>query len=390
MKVMRIAAVSLMLFLITAGRAFGAQITIGPVLEHPGTDTMTVMWETDVPADGAVIITGPTGKKDYGKQPEKAVSHLVTLTGLKPGTVYSYQVMTGDAVLHNASFTTLPADESYVVAFIGDTRNRPEVFGGMLEQIKRERPCFIVILGDMVNDGGDVSQWKKYLFDVGKDTFDHIPLVAIVGNQDRDDDKRVDLYRRFFAPPGSSPSAKLYYSLRIGDDLFIILDNYGIRPYFAFTEGPWLWKTLKEASCDPKIRHTFVLSHVGVTSYVENRMGFLSLKLFTGVMARRNVTALITAHDHFYARGQTYSGLPFFITGGGGAPRHEVNRHNIWAALIGRMAFGKNTYNFLIMNVRNDAVTLTAVDDAGRMVDKAQIHATGTLRRRIVMTGLAH
>ncbi len=373
MKSLKKTAVSIALVLALACPALGAEIIIGPVLENPGADTMTVMWETDVPADCAVIVADPSGGVTRASCPQKGVRHLVTLARLEPGTTYRYRVVEGAAVLHEASFTTLGAGESYTAAFIGDTRNNPEVFGKLLALIEKEHPCFIVNLGDMVSDGGDEAQWKKFFFDVGRDTFDHIPLVAVLGNHDLDDRERADFFRRYFPAPKASPEGRLYYSFRVGADLFVVLDIYTVRPLFPFTEGMWLWDTVRSASREPEMRHLFVLSHEGVSSYKGKRTGFLGLRLFSGVMGRNGVTALIASHDHYYVRGETYSGVPFFATGGGGAPLYDVNRHNALAALTGRLVFGKKTYNVLLMDVRGDVVTFRAIDEEGHVIDETRI-----------------
>jgi hypothetical protein len=135
----------------------------------------------------------------------------------------------------------------------------------------------------------------------------------------------------------------------------------------------WLADSLKEASSDTRVRHIFVLSHEGVTSYKSARRGFFGLKLFTGVMGRRHVTALIASHDHHYVRGETYAGFPFFVTGGGGAPLYDVANLNPYAPLIGKKEFGLKTYHILVMDVDGDAVTFTAVDVNGTVIDKTTI-----------------
>jgi hypothetical protein len=373
MKSLKMSAVSIAAVLALSCPALGAQIVIGPVLEDPSTNTMTLMWETDIPADCAVIIADPSGRETRLPCPQKGVRHLVTVSDLNPNTTYRYRVMEGSASLHAASFTTLGTDDLYTVAFIGDTRNNPTVFGKLLGLIEKAHPSFIVNLGDMVSNGDDTAQWKRFFFDVGRTTFDHVPLVAVLGNHDLDDFERADFFRRYFPPPKTTPDGRLYYSFRVGADLFVVLDIYTDRLFFPFSEGMWLWDTLKSASRDPKTRHVFVLSHEGISSYKGRRTGFFGLRLFCGVMGRNGVTALIASHDHYYVRGETYSGFPFFATGGGGAPLYDVNRRNILAALAGRLIFGKKTYNVLFMDVRGDVVTFRAVDENGRLIDETRI-----------------
>ncbi len=368
-----IIAVILVLNLYAAALASGAEITIGPVLERPGSDTMAVMWETDIPVNSSVILTDPSGKKTEVPSLEKGVYHLVTLSGLKPGTSYKYQVVGGGSVIHEASFVTFDGDDSYRIALMGDSRDNPKTFRKLLLLIEKNHPYLIVHLGDMIHGTWGGAVWKKYLFDVGRDVFDHIPLVAVLGNHDLDEKGRADLYAHYFPPPKSTPEGRLYYTFSLGGDLFVVLDVYTVRPFFAFTEGMWLLHTLKEASRDPRVRHIFVLSHEGVLDYSNSRRGFFGLKLFTGVMGRRGVTALITSHDHHYVRGNTYSGVPFIITGGGGAPLYDIENYNPFAILTGRKVFALKTYHMLLMDVRGDVVTFTAIEENGKVIDRTTI-----------------
>jgi hypothetical protein len=134
-----------------------------------------------------------------------------------------------------------------------------------------------------------------------------------------------------------------------------------------------LYRLLKDAAKRPDIRHIFILSHEGVISHWRFRRGYSGLKPFTGIMGRYGVTAIISGHDHHYARGITYSGVPFFITGGGGSPLYEINRYNFYAALMGRTAVKRVTHHFLIMDVDGQTCAFSAVLPDGTVFDTAVI-----------------
>ncbi len=94
-----LAAFFLPLFLAVAA-ASGAQITVGPLLELPGTDTMTVVWETDSACAGSVIVRGPSGTEREILSPVAGTRHVATIAGLAPDTRYEYAVRAdGDAYL---------------------------------------------------------------------------------------------------------------------------------------------------------------------------------------------------------------------------------------------------------------------------------------------------
>ena len=79
--------------------------------------TATIQWETDEPAT-AIIYYGKT--EDYGKKKyrrSKKEIHDLTLTRLKPGTVYHFKIRSKDkdgnqATYHDMDFRTAPTSEA--------------------------------------------------------------------------------------------------------------------------------------------------------------------------------------------------------------------------------------------------------------------------------------
>lgn len=360
--------------LFLAAAATGAEITIGPLLELPGSGTMTVVWETDKAAGGSVILTEPSGTDRVIRCPDKASRHVVKIGDLAADTRYEYAVLVDGAVVHRSWFMTLPERGPYRVAFIGDTRYNDGVTNLIFSQVDAYKPRIIVMLGDFVVRSNNARDWKEQLFDPGKHLFDHIPIVGVPGNHDVQYDRDFTMFRRFFIRPESSWPKSVTYTATIEGDLYIFLDIYSRRPFFTFTDGMKLRRLLREAAKDPGIRHIFVIPHEGVISHWRLRRGYSGLKPFTGVMGRNRVTAIISGHDHHYARGITYSGLPFFITGGGGSSLYEINRYNFYAVLMGKTAVTRVTHHFLIMDVDGPTCTFSAVQPDGTVFDTAVIN----------------
>ncbi len=359
--------------LMSAASAVGAELAIGPVLELPGTDTMTVMWETDSASSGSVILTGPAEKEIEVPSPGIQTHHEARLTGLSTDTRYDYTVTVGGEKAYRAWFTTLPAKGPYRVIFMGDMRGNDGVTARLFTLMDTFHPQFIVLLGDFVGKANRAGDWKEQIFDPGKKVFDHIPIFGVPGNHDVEYDPHLTMFRRLFIrPEGTSPDS-LTFADTISGDLYLFLDIYSRRPFFLFTEGISLARRLKDASTRTNTRHIFVLSHEGVTSYWRFRRGYSGLKPFTGIMGRYGVTAIISGHDHQYIRGKTYSGVPFFVTGGGGSSLYDINEYNPYAVLIGKKQFGEKIHHFLIMDVNGNTCTFSAVDEEGTVFDRAVI-----------------
>ena len=355
--------------LMSASAAFAAEITIGPVLLLPGTDSMTVMWETDVKSVSHLIYRDRSGTEIEAESNGPAIHHEVRLTGLVPGTRYDYRVMVDGSVAHTAYFIALPEEGPYRVIFMGDMRHNGGITTELFSLMDTFHPRFIVLLGDFVGHADRAEDWKEQIFDPGKTVFDHIPVFGVPGNHDVQYDPDLTMFRRFFIRPAKTSPDSLTFTETICGDLYIFLDIYSRRPFFAFTEGIDLVRTLKDASTREEARHIFLLSHEGVTSYWRLRRGYSGLRPFTGIMARYGVTAIISGHDHHYTRGTTYSGVPFFITGGGGSSLYDINEYNPYAAMTGKKEFGTKVHHFLVMDVDGDRCTFSAVDPSGAVID---------------------
>jgi hypothetical protein len=353
--------------------AWGAEVTIGPLLELPGADTMTVVWETDTAGTGSVTVRDGAGNEKEIVSPDATTRHVVTIGGLAPDTRYEYTVFADGDAVYRSWFRSLPEQGPYRVAFIGDTRGNDGVTSVIFSQVDVYNPRFIVMLGDFVDKSNRTSDWKEQIFDPGKKLFDHIPIFAITGNHDVQYDPTGEMFRRFFLRPPSTPAGTLIYNVTICGDLYIFADYYTNRPILAVTDGIKLYRLLHDASERADTGHIFLLVHDGVISHWIFRSGNFALKPLLRIMGKYGVTAMISGHDHYYARGITYSGVPFFITGGGGSTLRQRNKYNFYAVLTGRTDFLKSTHHFLVMDVDRQACTFRAVLPDGVVFDTAVI-----------------
>ena len=159
------------------------KVTIGPALQHPGTDRMTVLWETDAEVSGEVICSDAAGNRVVVRDPRPATLHRSILTGLASGASYTYSIAADGRTLANGSFRTLPERGPYRFVIFGDPHAPADGFAALAPLIKKENPDFIVILGDMVASGRDKLNWAGF-FAMGRSIFDRIPFTTIIGNHD--------------------------------------------------------------------------------------------------------------------------------------------------------------------------------------------------------------
>jgi hypothetical protein len=172
----------------------------------------------------SIILTRPESNDEVTR-----FKHELRLTGLTPGTEYGYRV-TQDDIGFESSFKTIPADLLTPIQFIiwADTETELASHGsigsgaphdyamdqneGIMAGVLASsilQPDFVLVAGDIVEQGGRLEDWDE-LFrkvnDINPDYYDatgpfasRIPIFAVPGNH--------DYYGDGFEQPGSEVHA---------------------------------------------------------------------------------------------------------------------------------------------------------------------------------------
>ncbi len=341
---------------------------IGPVLQHPGTDRMTVLWETEAEVLGEVVYGPVGGKQECLKEPRPVTLHRNVLTGLAPATAYDYSVVADGRTLYRGSFRTLPECGPYRVVIFGDAHAPAQGFRTLVPQIRKADPDFIVILGDMVSSGRQKDNWLSF-FEMGRDLFSHIPFTTLIGNHDVKHETL--LYDRYVGRPEGTPAGYYYGTAEVGGDCFLFLDSR--NDLLFFHHGFWLIRTLKELARRTDIRYIFVFTHLGPVSYKALRRGFIGLKPLLPLMGSVGVSALFSGHDHHYLRGKIHWGFPFFISGGGGGKLYPVSRRSPYAWVVGKKEVDATIHQFLVLDAADGRCTVRAIDGRGGIIDEVAL-----------------
>ncbi len=170
----------------TAGTASAASLTRQPYLQRVGPDTATVAFRLD----GACVPTvlyGPHGSTDQLAQSADADrNHAVELSGLQPGTEYTYLVEACGARTDPKSFTTAPVPGTRRVHFtaVGDfgvnNSDQKAVANAMLGR----RPELFLALGDNAYDSGTEAEFQNNFFLPMAPLLAQVPLFATPGNHE--------------------------------------------------------------------------------------------------------------------------------------------------------------------------------------------------------------
>ena len=369
-------------------RARAQEITRGPHLQQPTTRSVVLVWDQDI-ASAPTVRFGRGGQLDQSVAAlQSATHHEVVLDGLEPNETYDYGVFDGDRPLSQSlSFPTAvePGTPFRFVA-LGDTRSDDAAHEKVIDQMATEPGVrFMAHTGDMVSSGELDDLWGTF-FRIEQPVIGAIPLYPVIGNHEVDDGK-ADRYIANFALPRNGADPEAYYSFDYGNAHFVVLDSHvnadewpvclsRDKIYdgcFKQEQLAWLTSDLDASYRNPAVRHTVVLIHIGPYSSKEYRGGSAQMRELLPLLASRGVTLIVSGHDHYYERGEAGNGIPYIITGGGGAPLYELLAPSSDPHTV---RFNASVHHYAVFDVEGDQMRVAVKDDTGKVIDTATFAAT--------------
>ncbi|OXM84487.1 purple acid phosphatase family protein [Paenibacillus rigui] len=291
-------------------------------------------WFTDDAAAGSVIqwIKGAAANGFEGgeameaagsaaaiKTGEKTVRgvHKISLTGLTPGTEYTYRVGSGKpGGWSEAQTFTTEGEAEQGFSFInvtdsqGETKTDFELWGRTLDKAFSIFPQarFIVHNGDLTEDPTDEAAWRDF-FEAGKRWLTRIPMQPVTGNHD-EIDKNADRFGAHFMLPAngaerSNPGTT--YSFDYGNAHIVVLNTESNMDI----QTEWLRKDLSATDKPWKI----VAMHRGAyggSSYKK------AVEKWVPLFDEFKVDLVLQGHNHEYSRSYPLRGGK--VTGDGVAP----------------------------------------------------------------------
>ena len=382
----RIAVLS-SLAVLFASTAFAAEIVRGPMLQKPGADRIMVVFDLDRSAEAEIRYGLQGGEMDLIAQAGPARKHKILIEGLQAGTVYDYQVFSGGLSIGGPyRLKTAPnPGEVFNFGIVGDTRSGHSQHLQLLERLNQEEFDFYVNSGDLVSSGEVDEDWE-YFFDIEKIILPNHTLFPTIGNHD-EDAGQAELYVGHFEIPDDNSGKEEYYSFTYGNVHFTVLDGHvNITPQwlciqlifmgdcFSGEQMAWLENDLLQAQADPIVDHIIVMTHIGPYSSKEGRSGSAQMRSLMPLFMQYGVDLILAGHDHYYERGLSNNGIPYVISGGGGAGLYTPDNDN--TLLYPHSYAVRNKVNhYGVVNVTGTLMEFTFTDINGAIIDSFDIGA---------------
>jgi hypothetical protein len=396
-----------------------------PLATASGADHLTLTWERDPKITQTITwrtaVTDQAGKVRYAetlasrpfpKNAQIAAAgveelstnvgnmniHSVTLTGLKPGTRYTYQVSDGDGWSESHTFTTAAVKvPKFKFLVFGDSQCiNYEAWETTLHQAYQANldAAFFTNMGDLVDVGQDYAHWDKW-FSAAQGVIDTIPAMPLTGNHENYTPERrfsmPILFTAQFKVPLNGPESlkRQAYSFDYGDVHFIVLDSQaGEQAQFvpAMLEVQKAWLEQDLAATDKKWKVVFLHRPP-----YHNKMGGANKNVkmaFVPILDKYHVDVAFTAHEHAYAR--TYplynnqvadspdEGTIYVATGRSGTKTYKDTAINEWDAFFYNPL---DEPNYLVVEIEGNILSVRTYKQSGVLVDDWSIKKAITLKK---------
>lgn len=358
---------------------------VKPYLQYATQTGISVLWETNQASTGRVEYAKAKLDADSLVFDQISVSdvvknlHEIRLDKLEVNTKYIYRVVgklpSGIELISDVSTfkTAIRSGDSFKFVLIGDTQRNgrtPWAWGKVAERAWEVRPDFLVLAGDLVDQGNRKTDWTEDFFPNGNIVMKRYPIYSVLGNHEQDSHH----YYEYMV----NPEPEYYYTFTYGNAQFFMIDTN--RDVDEDSEQyNWLeWELSKSTA-----KWKFVMHHHPPYTSDSDDHGNTYTGLSTGggskarnlvpLMEKYGVDFCMFGHTHLYERTfplldnkvNMKNGVVYINSGGAGGGLEDFDPVRNWFS-----AELKSIHHFCTFTVFNDQIEFKAIDHDGRVFDQ--------------------
>jgi len=363
-----------------------------PYLQNLGADHVTILWSalenqsasvqysTDASfsrsAPAGPVRTFPASQTNMGFT---FYQYRTDLTGLSPGTAYSYRIILGGQNVTPESdyrFST-PGPGPFNFLVFGDSGDGSNNQLAVTLQMVTEHPNFIVHVGDIAYQSGTYNEFTANYFEYYYTLMRRACFFTIAGNHEYITQYSAP-YLALHAPPTDTVPALdsgKYYSFDWADIHFVALDANLLDPYFAAAQArmlAWFENDLANTRATWKIVFWHQTPYP-IFHHIDDPLDIASRALLVPILERHGVQLVLAGHEHNYQRSKPMrGGVPvpigtggtvYMVSGGGGGALHPVVPESFldWEASV---------WHYLRVSVDSQKLTVQAIGTDGKEFDR--------------------
>jgi 3',5'-cyclic AMP phosphodiesterase CpdA len=256
------------------------------------------------------------------------------MSGLAPGTAYTYRWESDGRIGPSAEFRTPPASSPrFAFGVISDFGVPTPAAQANLKRLSEDSIDFAITTGDNAQLHAAEQEYRDYVIEPLRKLISTRPFWPAIGNHDYEN---LHNYLRYFA----LPPPERYYSFTYGGVLFMALDSNR----YDTGQKAWMRAELKQSQARCKVayfHHPLWSSGSGYRSRVRKRRR----EKIAAILERGGVDLVFNGHVQNYERSKPLRGgrinrrrgIVYVVTGGGGAHlnRFVTRRKPRWSARRG-------------------------------------------------------
>ncbi|MEI7885128.1 MAG: metallophosphoesterase [Clostridia bacterium] len=267
--------------------------------------------------------------------------------------------LAGCSAIGTNSISNLDKEFSFI--YLGDSQADPATgdytaWGKLINLAAKDDslPAFVMIGGDLVNDGSNREEWDNF-FNAGGKALKKLILYPAIGNHNSS-----DLYKTIFELPNNGPEDKKeeFYSFDYGDAHFTVLNSNDMG---NANEDDILW--LKNDLAGTDKTYKIVMFHHPAYPAVDipkdiDRAETIQ-KFFVPILEDAGVDLVLTGHQHVYMR-------TFPLKGG----KIDVNGIVYIAGTSGGKQYVSSSFDYIACKIDNQPVyTIITISSGGIIIE---------------------
>lgn len=237
------------------------------------------------------------------------------------------------------------------IIIYGDSRTNKRVHKRVVNNIIKFNPVTVFNTGDLVFCRNSSKDWNTFV-EVTAELRSKTKYYPIIGNHEKNSDE----YHTIFELPNNEE----WYTVTISDIAFIVLNsNENIKT--GSEQLIWLEQQLSNSQKTNK--YTIVLfHHPPFSSGTHRKDPKKARKYLVPLFEKYGVDAVFSGHVHMYER-LLVNGIYYIVTGGGGAPLHEVGEKSQYSQKL------LKSYHFCNLSILDNKLYVTAYDIDDNLLD---------------------
>jgi uncharacterized protein (TIGR03437 family) len=367
-----------------------ATVVHRPYLQNLGADHVTIVWSARENQSAAVQYSTDAGFSQSAPVSVRVLPAAETdmgftlyqyqsqITGLAPGTAYSYRVTVGGENITPESdhrFST-PGPGPFSFLVFGDSGDGSSHQLATTLQMVTEQPNFVIHVGDIAYQNGTFNEFTANYFEYYKTLMRRACFFAIAGNHEYYTPNAAPFLALHAPPTDTVPFADLgrYYSFDWGNIHFVGLDANLLDVQFPAARArmlAWLESDLSNSQAAWKVAF-FHQTPYPISQHVDDVIDIAARQQFVPILERHGVQLVLAGHEHSYQRSKPLrggvpvasgAGTVYMVSGGGGGVLHPVSPQSYLDKEF-------SVWHYLKVEVDGPKLTIHAIGTDGKEFDR--------------------